>query len=256
MPAIRSSWLIGSIPLWTQQDITIDVSSESVGTGPWYLTHATASISLLSQMVTRMTAAGVAAPAAELLENRLVRLSSSGTFTVTWGSGTQLRDALGFTGDLSGADSYTATNISPWLWSPGAPPTRRVIDGGIGYDVEDAEIRVSVDGTEQEVDFFTTHIWDDWEWPAVIHNRYDNPGGNLGGTWIGWRRTIVVPGYRFQLYEFVVEDSSGTDPVSLPTVIGTFRMREIPRGYGERKIANANTRFKVGMKVRQASEYS
>ncbi len=49
----------------------------------------------------------------------LVTLSKSGTFTVVWTS-TDLRDALGFTGDLSGSASYTGTNQPPTLWLPKA----------------------------------------------------------------------------------------------------------------------------------------
>jgi hypothetical protein len=255
MPRVRSTWLVGSLGLLPDQAVTIDGSAETVPAGPYYLTHATATTSLLAALLAAMTEASVAAPVVTILENRRVRLSSSGVFTVTWTS-TQLRDLLGFTGNLAGASSYTATNISPLLWSPGFPVTRQTLPDAVGYDVEDAEIRVSADGTEQEVDFHATHVWDEWEWDAVVAERYDAPTGAAGGTWIGFRRAVLVPGYRFQLYEIVVEDSSSTSVVTLPTPIGTYRLREIPEGKGSRKLDNANTYWRVGCKVRQATEYT
>jgi hypothetical protein len=255
MPRVRSSWLIGSIEQLPEQDVTIDGSAETVPEGPYYLTHATDAISLLDAVVAAMTSAGVVAPAAVILENRRVRLSSSGVFTVTW-TDTQLRDLLGFTGNLAGASSYTATNISPLLWSGGYTATREVLPGSTGYDVEDLEIRVSADGTEQEVDHHATHTWDEWAWDAVVAGRYDNPGGAPGGTWIGFRRAVLVPGYRFQLVEPVVEDEAGTAAVTLPTATGTYRLRELPEGKGRRKLDNANTYWTVGCKVRLATEYS
>lgn len=253
MPRVRSSWLVGSREQLPAQDVTIDGSGESVPEGSYYLTHDTDGISLLDAVVAAMDDAGVAAPAAVILENRRVRLSSSGVFTVTWVD-TELRRLLGFTGNLAGASSYVAPEPSPLLWSAGFGVTRQTLPGSQGYEVEDAEIRVSADGTEQEVDFHATHTWDDWEWDSVVAERYDNPGA-AGGTWIGFRREVLVPGYRFQLYETVVEDSASSSAVALPSPIGTYRLREIPEGKGSRKIEHANTYWRVGCKVRVATEY-
>ncbi len=43
--------------------------------------------------------------------------NSSGVFSITWND-SQLRDLLGFTGDLSGADNYTATYTPSHIWFP------------------------------------------------------------------------------------------------------------------------------------------
>jgi hypothetical protein len=40
------------------------------------------------------------------------------TGSITWGSATELRDLLGFTGDLSGADTYLADNPARYAWAP------------------------------------------------------------------------------------------------------------------------------------------
>lgn len=40
------------------------------------------------------------------------------TGSITWGTATTLRDLLGFTGDLSGADTYIADNPMRYVWCP------------------------------------------------------------------------------------------------------------------------------------------
>lgn len=46
--------------------------------------------------------------------------TNTNNFTVTW-TNTNFRDLLGFTGDLSGASSYTSQNQVQGLWLPNAP---------------------------------------------------------------------------------------------------------------------------------------
>lgn len=252
MPRIRSSWLVGSVEEMIEQSFTIDAFGATLTTGPKYLTHADPSLSMLDLVVAQMVAAGLANPGAELLEDRRVRLFADGVFSVTWGSATPLRDFLGHTGNLAGQTSYTAPGVSPYLWSPAAPVTRQEPPGSPGYPVPDATIRVSADGTQQEVDHHITHVWDEWRWDAVPLSRYYDGGG----TWRGFYEAVVLPGHRLQLYELVTEDVDSTSPVTLPTAVGTYRIREMPKAHGQRKIAHANTHWRVGLKVRQASEYS
>lgn len=254
MPRVRSTWLVGSLEQMPEQDVTIGGSGQTIPAGPYYLVHSTAALSLVDALVAAMTTAGLTAPTVVLLENRRVRISATGVFSITW-TDTALRDLLGFSANLAGSSSYTAPAISPLLWSPGYAVSRQVMPGSQGYEVEDAEIRVSADGSRQEVDFHVTHVWDEWDWDAVVAERYDAPGGASGGTWIGWRRQVLVPGYRFQLLELVVEDAASTSAVTLPTPIGTYRLREIPEGHGARKIEHANSYWRVGLKVRLAEEY-
>ena len=48
--------------------------------------------------------------------------ADSSTFSVTWND-TDFRDILGFTGNLSGANSYTATHRARYTWVPTHPMT-------------------------------------------------------------------------------------------------------------------------------------
>lgn len=52
----------------------------------------------------------------------LVTINFKATCSVVW-TDTDLRDLLGFTGNLSGSSAYTATNTCRGLWRPGLPMT-------------------------------------------------------------------------------------------------------------------------------------
>lgn len=255
MPRVRSTWLVGSIEALPTQSFTIDAVASEIAGGDWYLYAASSAVSLLTELASEMTAAGLASVAVVVLENRLVRISAGSTFAVTWGSATQLRGLLGFTGNLSGASSYTATMVSPLLFS-GGEVSRACPTGVTGYPVEDAEIAVSVDGTRQITTHFATHYHDDWTFEAVHLSRYWSAAGD-GGTWQTFRSSVVVPGHRFQLFEVVEEDAASTTAVTWPTRMGVYRMREIPPGDGDRVsgFERSNVYWKVGMSVRISSDY-
>jgi hypothetical protein len=256
MPRVRSTWLVGSIEALPVQNFTIDAAASAIATGDYYLYAADGSLSLLSRFAAQMTAAGLAGVSVVILENRRVRLAASSTFSVTWGAATQLRGLLGFSGNLSGASSYTAESISPLLWS-GGEVSRACPTGVTGYPVEDAEISVSADGSRQITTFYATHTHDDWTWEAVHLTRYWSTAG-AGGTWHAFRTAVVVQGHRFQLFETVEEDTSSTTAVTWPTRIGVYKMREIPPGKGDRisGFESSNVYWKVSMSVRVSSEYT
>lgn len=128
---------------------------------------------------------------------------SGGNFTVTW-TETVLRDLLGFTGDLAGAATYTATNQHRFGWYPNtgvsaimAHPNR------VGLSTSDAVTRRAPSGRvittayDEYVDNKFT-----WRW---IEDEYMFPVG-LGGTTITnrdfetfWRDVIRI-GQRFRFY--------------------------------------------------------
>lgn len=116
----RSDWLVSS-RIWTTETPNIDGSPAPVTApaGALYLIHPTTTLDLLQRLLVAMAGAGVADPFAFVTEDRHVRLTSSATFTITWGAATTLRDLLGFTGDLAGSATYNAPLHSTLLWSPG-----------------------------------------------------------------------------------------------------------------------------------------
>ena len=119
MASYTSAWLVGSV-----KDLgyyySIGAALKQI-TGDRYLYHPTANLSILGKIQADLVAEGFGAATAVLTRDRRVKLASGGgNFTITWDS-TALRDLLGFTATLTGAATYTATNVSPLLWSPGKP---------------------------------------------------------------------------------------------------------------------------------------
>jgi hypothetical protein len=104
------------------QEFTPNAGPASVtvaAAGDYYLSSST---SLLTTVAAALDANGTLAGDYTLALSSttgLITLSATGvtTFNVTWTS-TALRDALGFTGNLTGALSYAATKQSPYLFLP------------------------------------------------------------------------------------------------------------------------------------------
>ena len=75
------------------------------------------SVSTLAKELETQCAAHEAAIDFALNSDFKVVISSNATFTLSWGD-TTLRDIFGFTGNLSGASSYTATYTPQYCWLP------------------------------------------------------------------------------------------------------------------------------------------
>jgi hypothetical protein len=219
-----TSLLIGSSRDFPDSTVTIDGNAETVeaSAGSLYLVHPTAALSLLAQLLAAMTSAGVSAPAVALLESRKVRVSASGTFTVTW-TDTLPRDLLGFTGNLSGAATYTAENISPLLWAPGLTETPSAgVLGLLGSKHQDASSAVAPDGT-QVVSRFGTQRLNSFSWRYVAKARHQT-ASELGGEWHTFYDQVLVRGAKFLLYREVIDDEASSTPLSLGTPLGPMEM--------------------------------
>jgi hypothetical protein len=148
--AARADWLVSS-RTWTSQTIKIDGDSQVIDAplGGLYLLHVVADLSLIHQLYLGMVAAGVSSPAVTITKDRRVKLTSSGTFTLDWDTGTTLRNLLGFAANLSGASSYVAPARSTLLWSAGKTlsPTLSPLDAG-GAPTMDAFATVGPQGNQ------------------------------------------------------------------------------------------------------------
>lgn len=67
-------------------------------------------------------------------------------FAITWTS-TDLRDLLGWTGDVSGALTYTSPNNALGLWLPATPHDQLFGNSDDGYLVTDAAVTTAPNGT-------------------------------------------------------------------------------------------------------------
>ena len=219
-----TSWLIGSTAI-AAQEVTIDGSAEDIAAGEYYLIHGSAD-ALASEMVTAMTAAGVADPVAVILENRRIRLASSGTFTVTWPADGILRSLLGFTGNLAAASSYDATNPSPLFWSPGRTDSSTSPLGLTGRTVYNAIVGVGDDGQPCSTVHGSRTTNEFW-WKLVKLARYQTSSA-LGGEYQTFVSEVLIKQHAFALYRGVVEDDSSTTTVTLPASLGPYAA--LPKG--------------------------
>lgn len=219
----QTAVFIGS-SLISLQSFTLDVTAVSIAAGHWYLRHADPTLSLLDEIVDQMTTAGVTTPSAFIREDRRITLSGGASFSVTWGSATTLRDFLGFTqGDLSGSSSYTADDVSPLLWAPGADGTPATIGGRAGYKQPHRAVRKSDDGTHFEVDYYGDETRQRLSWALVPIDRLqviDTAFG--GGTLMEFVEQVILKGYKFLHHEDVTESASGSTAMSFGDAFGPY----------------------------------
>lgn len=104
----------------SSKDFTVDGSAKALATGTYPNIAA-----VMYEMMTK--ASGLTATFSTDMK---VVLTKSGTFTVTWDDA-NLRNYLGFTGNLSGNASYTATYTPLYCWFPSRV---RADNGAWGYD--------------------------------------------------------------------------------------------------------------------------
>lgn len=212
---VSTAIMVGSTNL-AAQTFDIDGNGAAIAAGYWYLRHpTTAALSLIDEFADQMTAAGVAAASCTVRQNRRVRLISSGAFTVTWGTATILRDLLGFTqGDLSGQSSYTADDVSPLLWSPGATATPATIGSKAGYMQPHRIARKSDDGSRYEVDWYGSEIRQRLSWALIPIDRIEvDDDTNDGGTLEAFVEQVILRGYKFWHHEDVTEGTTDTNPM-------------------------------------------
>jgi hypothetical protein len=104
---------------------------------------------------------------------------SAGNVAITWTS-TGLRDALGFTGNLSAASSHTSANSSPHIWLPNTPRSAGIVpDGYQGRPVTDGTVTGSPTGTTKAIQYATRYE-NTAEWRFLLGSK----------TWITWESTV------------------------------------------------------------------
>ena len=210
MPTYNAAWLIGSVADLPAQAVAIDGAPVSSSAGDFYLYDATAARSLITEFEAMMTAAGVAGPNAYIRRSGYVYLESSGVFAVNWGTGTRLRDLLGFTANLTGSTSYVAPLKSPLLWMPGKPETP------IGHRL--ATVGHKIPTQFQAVSAYTGRAESvshgDRYFARISFPMVDTAlvvsAANEGGTFARWWDEIAVTSARWKLYRDVGEDPAGT----------------------------------------------
>lgn len=200
--SVETSLLFGSEGNWSDALITFGASQQTISasSGGLYFDHSTAALSLKSQMETAMGAAGLTDPAFELLQNGYLQLSWSGGNADLTFDDTHLRDVLGFTGNKSGASSYTSDNKPLWVWSGATPidPLDTPI-GTTGRTIYDVAQLVAPGGRTKTI-LQATHtkggrLRATW----VAKARYKTTDAGLNGEFQSFWENVLVAGHHFLL---------------------------------------------------------
>lgn len=257
MPA--SSWLIGT--LTGGATINVTVSGGANGTvavtppaGPLYLFDSTVALdyahALADEILLQNT--DVADVQIDLLRNRLIRITfdAGGNVAVVWGSATDLRDALGFESDLSGALTYTSDNPSDIIWCPGLTEISKGRLGQAGIPVYDLQVAGAAGSTKP---VHTSHHYREintLRWMNVDNGRVWVDG--TGGEHLAFWRKVLIGGRQFAHYRQVTNDETSTSAVTLATRVGPYCF-VAPRGAAEypydRSVENVEFRQNVSMDV-------
>ena len=261
MPTFTVDWLVGSITI-PQQDFTANGFACSLPAGSYYLRHSTGLLSLVDRFNSVIENAIGGAGAGTVRRSRQVHLDMSPATTVVWGSATQLRDLLGYTGNLGSATSHLAPNVSPLLWSPGYPGTpTKDIRGSDGYLVPQQVISGSDDGTEEFTYHFGEETHQDLEWTHLDPSRLKRTGTTAaqGGTFYQYHRQSGMIGRRLVYYQDIVEDDTdSTTDVTWTTQRGPYVLRREARSgdWYRRNVPNAEVSSPLSLPLKMLSEYS
>jgi hypothetical protein len=153
-----------------------------VAAADYYL--STASSGLLATIQTALTGStGAATYAVSISDDDetgtgKVTISASGgsvtAFAISW-TDTAMRDALGFTGNLSGALTYTSTNASPYLWLPncnraGDHPDPASGQSNFGRPVRDTSVTLAPSGVHTAF-FYNTRYQSRIRFPCLTGRK-------------------------------------------------------------------------------------
>ena len=221
-----SSWLIGSVCGFADQTVQINAATSVPMTFSYtgtYLDHPTAALSMVKAMTVALLAAPLAGAYCYVGEDGHVHIEATGTFSLQWtAAGTALRDALGFTGDLSGSSSYTAPNRSTLLWVPRRNESPKLAPLGVVGDSTHAITQVvASDGTQATREFGSPVRRNEYEWAYIDRDQYWT-SGESGGELFAFLRDVGVVGAKWWLYRQVDADYSSTSAVTLPTGLGPY----------------------------------
>lgn len=261
MPAVPSSWFVGSIELPAQTFAVVQgATSENcvIAAGTYYLRHATAGLSLIDAMVTAINSHSLVSGAAVVVQrNRIIRLSATQAFTLTWPADNVLRGLFGATANLTpAATSHTVAQISPLLWSPGWPAIPRTIAGVAGYSVDHKKRYKSDDGQRSHTHYLGSETWQDLELDHVVASRM-RVTPSVGGTFHEFYEQCAKLGERFAHYELVTEDSDSTTAVTWTTALGPYVLRDNFDGdWYQRRVKNADVSCSLELPLHVIAEAS
>lgn len=251
-----SSWFLGSRTI-PASVVTVGATACNIAAGPYYLFSATAAVSLMTTVANAIVAGVGGTCAIEFLQNRLIRITFNTTRSVTWTS-TNVRDLLGFNVNLAGQATYTATFVSPLLWSPGYLPTPKTIFGVDGYTVPHKAVYKSDDGTQIYCDHYSDETWQDLSWSHIEPGRMRaDDGEDQGGTFHAFYEECLKFHRRILWVDTIEEDDASSSAATIASVRGPYAMREdFDDDWYRRNVENAEVSSPLDLPLMMPAEYA
>jgi hypothetical protein len=220
---MKAAWCNGSVRGLPAQTLTIAGGPQVIPAGSYYLWDKEAPPCLIGQVRLAMVAAAVAGASVILMQNRKVKISATGTFALTWPVDGVLRRLLGFDGNLSGTNTYTAESISPLIWSSGRTETPTMAPlGSLGHTRSPVFAAVSpLDGSISVVSHGSGRTFNQFNFNMVANARYQTKD-QLNGEFCVWFAEVCARGANFQLLRLVDEIEAGTDAIDPGQVLGPY----------------------------------
>ena len=259
-----SSILVGSDPAWSDKTVTItpNLGSPSAETltaslTGLYLAHTTTALSGIAQLEAALTAAGVGSADVSITEAGLVKLSGSANFDLTWTT-SSAATFYGFDGSaLSGASTYTADAVSPYLWVAGRCHTPE--DSILGVDGAKRYMRSqTVSPTGRAVTFAHTssRTVQRLRFAPVSKARFETTSA-AGGEFVTFWDTVLHPGARLLHHEGVTIAEGSSTAMDLSTHLGPYILRgDVDRVPFARFVPASDQFFDVSIPLLVVSEYS
>lgn len=156
-----SAWVISV----TEATGPVTDAAITVAAGDYYLTSATSLLTALktaldgSATLNGVYTVSLADDADTDTGKVTISAPSVGNISITW-SNTDIRDRLGFTGDVSGATTHTGTEQAEYLYLPpvGRDDSFMAPDGDAGLEETDLVVSTSPDGSMVATKFQTRYL--------------------------------------------------------------------------------------------------
>lgn len=266
MPAVFSSWLVGSITIPAVSLVGFDGDDIDLAGGTYYLRHPTASLSLIDAFNAAIdaSAASVTCTSLVVLENRCVQINLSAPadiqFSTDASNGNTLAALLGFDGsDLTGAATYTASRPSPLLFSAGSPAKPKTQPGIASYTKLKQAFMKRADGSGTRRVGFGNEGWQELSWSHIVPSRLQTVGTThvQGGTFHQFFEQSLSLGFKLLHYEDMVEDAASTDPATWSTPLGPYELRDGFDGdWYMRNVENADISSPLKLPLLAVAEYT
>lgn len=259
-----TAWLFASYPSFPEQSIDVidDVAASEAKTfasADVYLHHSSLSLDAkeLFQNVVN-SHSNISDCNIGMTKSGKVRAWRTGgsNFGITW-TNTALRDFFGFTGNLTGANTYTATNYSRWFWSPGKPESTKLSPLGIvGARKTDAVKGMAGDATFRVTKHNEYRIQEYW-WRYVALSRVWT-SSEAGGEFHEFAKEVLGKGRQWFIWRNVAEDlTDDTTIATLSTPLGPYKSTKIDwSDFFRREIRNVDSRSPIEIPCIQVAEYS